>query len=567
MADRLLWPRSPSALLGAIAAVANAGLRVAIVPLFVAPLFDKVLQVNDATALPGVLWTAALVALAGSLALWAQDAFLGRAAALEAATTRSCLYARLLALPPGRLPGTSGGLAGRLISDVREVENYVRYGLGTLIAESLTLVTIFVLLVRSDARAAGALLLLVAPAALVLRAVGRALQRSTSGSLAGTENLAKHVQEGLKHHETVASFGAAPFMLERFEVDNAATARSMIRRSSLGALQAPLTQVLVFTAVGVLVHFLVGGVQRGDTSIGQVVSFLTLVALAATPAQLLPQGYALYRQARAAALRLAELDAVFATVATTATAAGIAAAPESTARPGGPGRPGLTLSGLAIGYHDGEEVLGGIDYDFPERGLVAIAGASGRGKTTLLRTLLAFIEPRTGSATLDGVPVSAVPTAAFRERIAYVPQAHDVLSGPLRQVVALGRPVSDAHVLSAIERAGLGEVVAGMEAGLATELGEDGSGLSGGQRQRLAIARALVGEPRVLLLDEPTSNLDDATEQQIVALLGQLASDRLVVAVTHRPALLKAAAEVLDLDALAAADRPALVGTTQRPGR
>jgi len=537
------------------------------VPLFVAPLFDKVLQVNDATALPGVLWTAALVALAGSLALWAQDAFLGRAAALEAATTRSCLYARLLALPPGRLPGTSGGLAGRLISDVREVENYVRYGLGTLIAESLTLVTIFVLLVRSDARAAGALLLLVAPAALVLRAVGRALQRSTSGSLAGTENLAKHVQEGLKHHETVASFGAAPFMLERFEVDNAATARSMIRRSSLGALQAPLTQVLVFTAVGVLVHFLVGGVQRGDTSIGQVVSFLTLVALAATPAQLLPQGYALYRQARAAALRLAELDAVFATVATTATAAGIAAAPESTARPGGPGRPGLTLSGLAIGYHDGEEVLGGIDYDFPERGLVAIAGASGRGKTTLLRTLLAFIEPRTGSATLDGVPVSAVPTAAFRERIAYVPQAHDVLSGPLRQVVALGRPVSDAHVLSAIERAGLGEVVAGMEAGLATELGEDGSGLSGGQRQRLAIARALVGEPRVLLLDEPTSNLDDATEQQIVALLGQLASDRLVVAVTHRPALLKAAAEVLDLDALAAADRPALVGTTQRPGR
>ena len=559
MTDRLLWPRSPTALLGAVAAVANAGLRVAIVPLFVTPLFDKVLQVNDASALPGVLTTAAVVALAGSLALWAQDALLGRAAALEGAKARSRLYSRLLSLPPGRLPGTSGGLAGRLVSDVREVENYLKSGLGTLIAESLTLITIFVLLIRSDARAAGALLLLVAPAAIVLRWVGRALQRSTSGSLAGTESLAKHVQEGLKHHETVAAFGAEPFMLERFEADNAATTRSMIRRSALGALQVPLTQVLVFTAVGVLVYFLVGGVQRGVTSVGQVVSFLTLVALAATPAQLLPHGYALYRQARAAAVRLAELDALH----------------ELGWTPPGAGQPhvgrlrapaersGLTLSGLAIGYHDGAEVLAGIDFDFPASGLVAVTGASGRGKTTLLRTLLAFIEPRGGSAALDGVPVGAVPAVDFRKEVAYVPQSHEVLSGTLRDVVAFGRHVADDVIAAALARAGLGADVAGMPAGLATELGEDGSGLSGGQRQRLAIARALVGEPRVLLLDEPTSNLDDATEQQIVALLRQLASDRLVVAVTHRPALMAAAARVLDLDSLATAARPAAAGTGQ----
>ncbi|HET8985046.1 MAG TPA: ABC transporter ATP-binding protein [Trueperaceae bacterium] len=546
MADRLLWPRSPSAVLGALAALANAGLRVAIVPVFVTPLFDTVLQANDASALPRVLWTAALVALAGSLALWAQDAFLGRAAAQAAAATRSRLYSRLLALPPGRLPGTSGGLAGRLMGDVREVENYVRYGLGTLIAESVTLLTIFVLLVRSDARAAGALLVLVVPAALVLRAVGSALERATSGSLAGTEDLSKHVQEGLKHHETVASFGASRFMLDRFAADNSVTARSMIRRSSLGALQVPLTQVLVFTAVGLLVYFLVGGVQRGGTSIGQVVSFLTLVALAATPAQLLPHGYALFRQARAAAQRLAELDSV-------PIRADTPPRPEAAQRRATARRSGLSLSGLAIGYHDGGEVLAGIDYDFPERGLVAITGASGRGKTTLLRTLLAFIEPREGSATLDGVPVSAVPAAAFRETVAYVPQSHDVLSGPVRDVLALGRSVSDAGILSALERSGLGDAVAAMDEGLATVLGEDGSGLSGGQRQRLAIARALLGEPRVLLLDEPTSNLDDATEQQIVGLLRHLAADRLVVAVTHRPALLEAADEVLDLDSLAGA--------------
>jgi len=564
VADRLLWPRSPAALLGAVAAVANAGLRVAIVPLFVTPLFDKVLQ-GDASALPGVLATAAVVAVAGSLALWLQDASLGKAAAQQGALTRSRLYARLLALPPGRLPGTSGGLAGRLISDVREVENYIRSGLGTLIAESLTLITIFVLLVRSDARAAGALLLLVAPAVLVLRWVGRALQRSTSGSLAGTENLAKHVQEGLKHHETIASFGAAPFMLGRFEADNTATTKAMIRRSSFGALQVPLTQVLIFTAVGVLVYFLVGGVQRGETSVGQVVSFLTLVALAATPAQLLPHGYALYRQARAAAVRLEELDVQPATPAVSRVTDSPTAdsRQRDTTREGPPASRGLTLRGLAIGYHAGDEVLAGIDFDFPETGLVAITGASGRGKTTLLRTLLAFIEPRSGSAALDGVPVGAVPVNTFRHEVAYVPQSHEVLSGPVRDVVGLGRPVPDAEIMSAIDRSGLGGVVAAMEAGTATVLGEDGSGLSGGQLQRLAIARALVGEPRVLLLDEPTSNLDDVTEQQIVALLRQLATDRLVVAVTHRPALLAAAAQVLDLDTLAESRSPAAEGATR----
>src|SRR5680860_806818 len=102
-AARLLWPRSTSALLGAAAALVNAVLRVAIVPVFVTPLFDDVLRTADAGALPGVLWRAGAVALAGSLALWAQDALLGRAAAMSAAAARTRLYDRLLALPPGAL--------------------------------------------------------------------------------------------------------------------------------------------------------------------------------------------------------------------------------------------------------------------------------------------------------------------------------------------------------------------------------------------------------------------------------------------------------------------------------
>lgn len=540
-ARRLLWPRSPSALFGALAAVCNAVLRVAIVPVFVTPLFDQVLRTADPAALPRLLWQAGAVALAGSLALWAQDALLGRAAAMGAARARSELYARLLALRPGELPGTSGGLASRVITDLREVENYVRYGLGSLIAESLTLVAIFVLLFAADARTAAVLAVLVVPVALILRLFGRSLQRVSTGSLEGTEALGRHLQEGLKHHETVAAFGAARFLLRRFERDNLTTAKAMSRRSLLAGAQVPLAQVMLFAAVGALVFFLVGGVQRGALSVGEVVAFLTLVALAATPSQLLPQAYALYRQARAAAGRLESLGSA---APSSLAAPGTTATTDSRASEG----PGTTLSAhrLAVGYPGAPSVLSDLDFALPETGLVVITGPSGSGKTTLLRTLLGLLPPAAGEVRLADTPLRGVAEHELRRDLAYVPQGHELLSGSVRESLAMGRDVTDDAIWSVLSATGMKTAVEGV-GGLDAELGEDGAGLSGGQRQRLAIARALLGEPRAVLLDEPTSNLDDATEAGIVELLREIARRRLVLAVAHRPALIAAAERVMDL--------------------
>src|SRR5690606_19121894 len=139
-ARSLLWPRRPRAYLGALAAVVSAVSRVAVVPLFVTPLFDEALA--DPSALPRLLVAAGAVVLGGALALWAQDALLGRAAALSTADARRALYADLLARPAGTLPGSSGALASRVITDLKEVETYLRYGLGSLVAESVTLALI-----------------------------------------------------------------------------------------------------------------------------------------------------------------------------------------------------------------------------------------------------------------------------------------------------------------------------------------------------------------------------------------------------------------------------------------
>jgi len=527
-----------------LAAVVNAVSRVAVIPVFVTPLIDRALQ--DPSQLPGLLVVAGVVVLIGSLALLAQDALLGRAAAHGAARVRSAVYEELLGRPVGTLPGSSGALASRLVTDVKEVETYVRYGLGSLVAEGVTLVLILAALVRADPLAAGLLVVLGVPAALVLRRVGLALQRASTGSMEGTESIGRHLQEGVRHHETIAAFGARRFALRRFEAANRATAETTTRRSLLAALQVPLTQVLLFGALGALVVVLTGSVQRGELSVGEMVTFLTLVALAATPAQLLPAAYAMYRQAEAAARRIeslaantapAELAVPPATGSATVSLRGLFAGAGDV----------LGARGLAAGVDPARPVISGLDMSLPASGLVVVTGPSGAGKTTLLRTLLGLLPPVRGEVTLSGRDLRQLPEEELRREVAYVPQGHELLSGSVRETLDLGRGTDEGELWAALAAAGVADVVAGLPGGLDAELGEDGSGLSGGQRQRLAIARALVGLPRVLLLDEPTSNLDEAAEAGVVSLLAGLAAERLVVAVSHRPALTAAADMVLEL--------------------
>lgn len=533
----LLRPTGPAALLGLIAAVVGAALRVAIVPAFVTPVFDQVVNRQELGRLPSILTTAGAVALAGALALWAQDALLGRSAASVTRSWRSGLYRRLLHRAPGSLPGSSGGLASRILTDLREVETYFHFGLGTLAAESATVLAILAYLFYTDGMASLLLVGFGVPTLLALRWIGGVLERVAERSQIGTEALGRHLQEGLRHHETVRAFEADAMMLDRFEPENRRTAAAMAQRSLISGAQIPITQVLLFAAVGLLVVVLAGAVHRGAMSAGQLVSFVTLVALLATPTQLLPKGYALLREARAARRRLGVLARP-----------GTAGRPSSDAGCAKPGRGrGLELAAVSFAYDGGPWVLQDLDLELPERGLVAVIGESGSGKTTLLRLLLGFLQPQRGCLWLDGEPLASLAEARLRSRISYVPQGHELLSGPVRENLLMGRALEEPRLWQALAAVGLEATVRGLPRGLDHELQEDGAGFSGGQRQRLAVARALLTEPHVLLLDEPTSSLDASSEAGLVTMLQTQARQRLIVAVAHRPALVSAADEVLVL--------------------
>lgn len=226
-----------------------------------------------------------------------------------------------------------------------------------------------------------------------------------------------------------------------------------------------------------------------------------------------------------------------------------------------------------VTYHyepDGPPVLNGISLRFGPRGMHGIVGHNGSGKTTLLKMILGLYPPHSGRVLLDGADIAQFTRHQIADWIGYVPQESFLFSGTIRSNIAIMDPnASDEIVLAAAEKAGVHAFVVDLPEGYGTESGEAGTRLSGGQRQRIAIARALLKDPPILLLDEPTGNLDRQAEQALRDQLHILAREHTVVLVTHSPALLAACDSVMVMQsgqvALAGASADVLPKLFNRP--
>ena len=197
---------------------------------------------------------------------------------------------------------------------------------------------------------------------------------------------------------------------------------------------------------------------------------------------------------------------------------------------------GIRMEGVNFAYGTGEQVLQNFSYDFKVGSVTAILGHTGAGKSTLARIILGFVEPQQGSATMYNKERSVPLSPLTRCNIAYVPQGNSLVSGTVRSNLLLGNPDASDEQLSEALRMAVAEFVFDMPLGLDTPCGESGAGLSEGQAQRIAIARGLLRERSVIILDEPTAALDPATEKLLLQRLAQYADRRTMIIITHREA-------------------------------
>ena len=238
-----------------------------------------------------------------------------------------------------------------------------------------------------------------------------------------------------------------------------------------------------------------------------------------------------------------------------ATEAALRRAAEAPAPPGAAPLPlarKLAVRGVTFAYPAAMErpALDGVSLDVPAHSLVAVTGPSGAGKTTLADLLLGLIEPDAGELRVDGVALRGPARRRWRRSVAYVPQDPHLFHETLRANLLRARPdATDAELRRSLRQAAADGFVAALPEGLDTVAGDRGGRLSGGQRQRIVLARALLREPALLLLDEATGQLDADTERRLLETLRSLRSRTTIVAVTHRPAVLEAADRVVRLEA------------------
>ncbi|WP_416333136.1 ABC transporter ATP-binding protein [Amycolatopsis echigonensis] len=381
--------------------------------------------------------------------------------------------------------------------------------------------------------------LVVAPAVGIVVALSRRrLFPATWSAQQRAADVAQHVEETVTGVRVVKGFGQEAREVARLERTARKLFAERLRAAKLSALPTATTSAL--PAAGQVAVLAIGGMLalNGQISLGTFLAFATYLAALIGPARFLSSLVVQAQLTRAGAERVYEL---------------IDAQPEVTdspdARPLPPGTLGVALNDVKFGYTRSDPVLDGLTLEARPGETLALVGTAGSGKSTISMLLPRFYDVHSGSVRVGGLDVRDVPLKDLRQAIGVVFEEAFLFSTSVRDNIAYGRPdASDEEVFAAARAAEADEFIRALPDGYATEVGERGLTLSGGQRQRLGLARALLTDPRVLILDDATSAIDTVTEAAIHDTLRAVTAERTTLLIAHRRSTLQLADRIAVMD-------------------
>ncbi len=522
---------------------------------------DDGITAGDMSALTVIVIVFLLSAAIYWVATYAQTYLVGWVGQRALQTLRERIYTHLQSQSLGFYTRNRPGvLISRMTNDVQALDSLVTDGIITLVSSVLTLLGVVVILLTIDLDLALITFLtfpILAIASVIFRVVSASAYRQTRERIA---DITAYLQETLSGVRVVRSFGQEPRHLSEMAALNEANRQVNMKTVYLNAAYFPAVELL--SALGTAAILLYGGYQyiEGAIAIGVLITFVGYLQTFFDPIQQISQLYTTYQQGMAA------LDKIFDLLDT---------APDTTDRPDAidPGRIRGEISvedvwfsyaapvsqatendetdtgGAGGGGEEATWALRGIDLHVEPGQTIALVGETGAGKSTLAKLVARFYDPQRGHVRIDGHDLRDLDSTALRRQLGIVPQEGFLFGGTIAENIAFGHPdAGEKEIRAAFEAVGGGAMLDRLEDGLQTQVGERGGHMSAGERQVVAFARALLAEPRLLILDEATSNVDVRTERLIEAGLERLLAGRTAIVIAHRLSTIRRASRIVVIE-------------------
>lgn len=487
-------------------------------------------------ALAKILGLVVLLFLVRGVCLYIQDTLMAKAALQMVLDLRYRVYSHLQRLGLDYFETVAtGDLSYRLTEEIDQIGEVVKKMFYRLLPSTLTLLAILIYLFSLNWQLTLATLIMAPLLAVLTGWFGQRLLRYSRVSQDRISNLSALLTEMFSGIRLIKAFVAEDYQSQRFLQQARQNQQARYAAEQVKAIQ--YTLVAFLEALGICLLFLLGGwqISQGYLTASGFISFGAGIALIIEPIQQIIANYSDFKQGQAAVDRVFEL---------LEHRPNIEEKPQAQELPSVKGE--VEYRQVHFAYQWDQPVLQGISLQAQPGEVIALVGHSGSGKSTLVNLLLRFYDPDQGEILIDGIDIQNVTLNSLRRQIALVPQETILFSGSIADNIAFGLPHWDLQdIVAAAKIANAHEFIARFAQGYQTWVGERGINLSGGQRQRLAIARAILRNPKILILDEATSALDSESEALVQQALERVMAGRTVFIIAHRLATVRRADRIL----------------------
>ena len=449
------------------------------------------------------------------------------------ADIRKAVFNHLLQMHPSYFEeNISGEIQSRITTDTTLLQTVIGSSASVALRSFLLVLGGVVFLFITNPRLTSVVLICIPLVIGPIAFFGRRVRRQSRHTQDQIANVGAYVGESLHQIKTVQAYNHQREDQRLFSGHVESAFRVSLTQIRSRSLMIALVMTLVFAALAVMIW--VGGqdVISGRMSAGELTAFVVYAVMVASSVGAISQVIGDLQRAAGATERLMELMQAQTKI----------KAPDNAQHLSQPVRGELTLDALFFDYpsRPGQPALNGLTLNIPAGSSLALVGPSGAGKSTVFELLLRFYDPRSGAVLLDGVDIRRLDPLELRQHIALVSQQPALFTGTVIENIRYGRPdASDAEVKAAAQAAYASEFIENLPDTWHSHLGESGIRLSGGQKQRLAIARAILKDPRILLLDEATSALDAESERKVQLAIEQLMPGRTTIIIAHRLATVR----------------------------